>query len=85
MCDRDSFLSLRARVETLERDHIKHVTAAETQIKMLLTAIKWLFGITCVFCLILLLTVVYGAIGERGFRHVTHASGELAKELTPSP
>ncbi len=83
MCDRDSFLSLRARVDKLEHDHIKHVIAAETQIKMLLTAIKWLFGITCVFCLILLLTVVYGAIGERGFNHVTHTSQEMSKGLVP--
>lgn len=83
MCDRESFIALRSRVDKLEHDHIKHVSAAETQIRMLLTAIKWLFGITCVFCLILLLTVVYGAIGEKGFHHVTHASGELAKGLTP--
>jgi hypothetical protein len=81
MCDKQHFEELEGRVERLEKDYSTHAAVSNEQIKTLFNAVNRLFWITCIFSGILLLTVVYGAIGERGFHHVTDA----AKDLTVKP
>lgn len=79
MCDKEKFRELEDRVDDLEKNYAVHAAASGEQIKTLFAAVQKLFWITCVFGGILLLTVVYGAIGEKGFNHVTNAAEELAK------
>ena len=81
MCDKVHFEKLENRVEKLEKDYAVHAAQSCEQIKTLFHAVQRLFWITCIFSGILLLTVVYGAVGERGFNHVTDA----AKDLTVKP
>ena len=71
MCDKVHFEKLEERVEALEKDYAKHQAVSGEQIKTLFNAVNRLFWITCIFSGILLLTVVYGAVGEKGFNHVT--------------
>jgi hypothetical protein len=77
MCDKLQFKALEKRVDSLEKDYARHQAVSGEQIKTLFNAVNRLFWITCIFSGILLLTVVYGAVGERGFNHVT----DVAKEL----
>lgn len=77
MCDKEAFKELEKRVDELEKAYVIHATQSCEQIKTLFNAVQKLFWITCVFGGILLLTVVYGAIGENGFNHVTDAAKEI--------
>lgn len=79
MCDKEHFEELENRVNTLEKNYSVHAAASGEQIKTLFAAVQKLFWITCVFGGILLLTVVYGAVGERGFNHVTNTAEEIVK------
>ena len=71
MCDKESFDELEQRLNALEKSYEVHSKVSETQLETLFSSVQKLFWITCIFGGILLLTVVYGAIGERGFNHVT--------------
>jgi hypothetical protein len=79
MCDKAHFEELEKRVDLLEMATNIHLAKSEEQIKTLFNAVQKLFWITCIFGGVLLFTVVYGAIGERGFHAVTHATQEVAK------
>lgn len=72
MCDAESFKELKKRVTKLEVDYATHSAVSEKQLEILFSSVQKLFWITCIFGGILLLTVVYGAIGEKGFNHVTN-------------
>ena len=78
MCDKEHYEKLEGRVEKLEKDYSTHAAVSNEQIKTLFNAVNRLFWITVIFSGVLLLTVVYGAIGERGFNHVTEAAKEMA-------
>jgi hypothetical protein len=78
MCDKEHFEELEKRVENLEKDCLAHVAVSNEQIKTLFNSVNRLFWITVIFSGILLLTVVYGAIGERGFNRVTETAKEMA-------
>lgn len=84
MCDKEAFEDLEERVNQLEKDYATHTAVSEKQLESLFSSIQRLFWITCIFGGILLLTVVYGAIGERGFNHVTTASKEMIKMQNPA-
>jgi hypothetical protein len=79
MCDSKHYHELEKRVDTLEKDYATHQAVSGEQIKTLFNAVNRLFWITVIFSGILLLTVVYGAVGEHGFNHVTTAVKEVAK------
>ena len=79
MCDKAHFETLKGRVDRLEKDYAVHAAQSCEQIKTLFHAVQRLFWITCIFSGILLLTVVYGAIGERGFNRVTDAAQRIAR------
>lgn len=81
MCDKAHFEKLEERVDALEKDYAKHQAVSGEQIKTLFNAVQRLFWLSCIFSGLLLLTVIYGAVGERGFHHVTDA----AKDLTVKP
>lgn len=78
MCDKAHFEELEKRVDAIEKDYATHSAVSGEQIKTLFNAVQRLFWITVVFGGILLLTVVYGAVGEKGFKHVTTAASELS-------
>lgn len=79
MCDKQHYEKLEDRVDKLEKDYATHQAVSGEQIKTLFNAVNRLFWITVIFSGILLLTVVYGAVGEQGFNHVTTAVKEVAK------
>ena len=79
MLDEAHFEDLKGRVDRLEKDYAVHAAQSCEQIKTLFHAVQRLFWITCIFSGILLLTVVYGAIGERGFNRVTDAAQRIAR------
>jgi len=79
MCDKEHFEKLEDRVDCLEKQYAVHEAASTEQIKTLFNATKILFWVTVFFGGILLLTVVYGAVGENGFNHVANAANELRK------
>jgi DNA-binding ferritin-like protein (Dps family) len=78
MCNKAHFEELKNRVDKLEKNYAVHAAQSCEQIKTLFHAVQRLFWITCIFSGILLLTVVYGAVGERGFNHVTDAAKTIA-------
>lgn len=77
MCDKVHFEKLEGRVEALEKDFAVHNAISTEQIKTLFKATRLLLWVSILFTGTLLLTVVYGAIGERGFKHVTTAASEF--------
>lgn len=79
MCDKEHYHQLEDRVEKLEKDYSTHAAVSNEQIKTLFNAVNRLFWITVIFSGLLLLTVIYGAIGERGFNRVTDTAKEMAK------
>lgn len=79
MCDKEHFEKLEGRVDKLEKEYAVHEATSTEQIKTLFNATKILFWVTVFFGGILLLTVVYGAVGEHGFNHVTKAAQDLRK------
>lgn len=70
---------LENRVDELEKNYIAHEAVSGERIKTLFNAVNRLFWITIIFGGLLLLTVIYGAIGERGFNRVTETAQEMAK------
>lgn len=74
MVDDNSFAKFEERLETLEKRQLEDSTRMSEQIKTLFDSTKTLRNITYVFCLLLLLTVIYGAVGGNGFNAVTHAA-----------
>jgi hypothetical protein len=78
MCDKVHYEKLENRVDQLEKNLLAHSSVSGEQIKTLFNSVNRLFWITCIFSGILLLTVVYGAVGERGFNHVTDAAKTIA-------
>lgn len=74
MVDDNLFERFEERLETLEKRQLEDSTRMSEQIKTLFDSTKTLRNITYVFCLLLLLTVIYGAVGGNGFNAVTHAA-----------
>lgn len=80
MCDKEHFEKLEERVGQLETNYAMHAAISGEQLKTLFNSVRTLFWIVVIFGGILLLTVVYGAVGERGFNHVTTAAKELSHQ-----
>ena len=83
MCDKEAFHRLEDRVDNLELKQCKCETATATKFeafekttKLLIMGFKWVFVSLFMVVLILVFTVVYGAIGERGLHSVQHAVQE---------
>lgn len=70
MCDHESFSKLRERVHEIETTQGRF----DEQLKTLFKSINMLYRVVLVAGLLLLLTVIYGAIGQRGFNAVTSAA-----------
>lgn len=81
MCDKAHFEKLEGRVDRLEIDLVKHAASSEVQIANLLKASNRLFWTAVIGGFLMLLTLIYGAVGERGFNHVACA----AEKLVPTP
>lgn len=78
MCDKAHFEELEDRVGELEKNYATHAAVSGEQIKTLFNAVQKLFWIVVIFGGLLTLTVIYGAVGERGFNHVTTSAKELS-------
>lgn len=74
MCDKEGFRDLRERVHALENSQGRF----EEQLKTLFKSVSTLYRVFLVACLLLLLTVIYGAIGQHGFNAVTHSATNAA-------
>lgn len=80
MCDKAAFNRLEHKVSKLEENYAVHSACSEERFKTIFGIIKWIISFILLMTLILLLTVVYGAVGERGFHAVTeHASSVSLK------
>ena len=73
MCDRESFKELRDRVTELEQNAARF----DEQIKTLFNSCSRLYHVTVIFGLLMLLALIYGALGSHGFNAVTQASSSL--------
>lgn len=71
MCDRPAYEKLRERVDAIEKESAKHDAIQDEQLKTLFTIVKTQSRIAWAFAFILLLAVIYGALGPRGFNAVT--------------
>ena len=74
MCDHDSFSELRNRVNALEANAARF----DEQIKTLFNSCSRLYHVTVIFGLLMLLAIIYGAVGQRGFNAVTGAASNAA-------
>lgn len=71
MCDREHFDTLRDRVERLEDDVKVYHARTDERLKTLLRAALTILGIVLI---VSVFALVYGAIGESGFKAVTTAA-----------
>ncbi len=74
MCDKEGFRDLRERVHALENTQGRF----DEQLKTLFKSVNMLYRVFLAACLLLLLTVIYGAIGQHGFNAVTHSATSAA-------
>lgn len=79
MCDKAAYNKLREDVEALKQDQAVHDAKSEERFKTLFGILKWIISFMLTITMILLLTVIYGAVGERGFHSVTHAVHDIDK------
>ena len=70
MCDKVEYRKIRERVEALERASVKF----DEQLKTLFKSSQTLFVVVCVAAFVMLLALIYGALGLRGFNAVTGAA-----------
>lgn len=82
MCDHAHFKDLESRVGKLEDNALVHHTMVDEQIKTLFKSVNLLYRVTLVGGLILLLAVVYGALGDHGFNAVTRTAPSYSGKLT---
>ena len=84
MCDKASYAELRDRVTALE----KGAARFDEQIKGLYRSTTRLFyttlSIAIPFGLLMLLALIYGAVGARGFNAVTSAASSAAAQHLPN-
>lgn len=92
MCDKAAYNALREDLDALKQDQIAlkedqlalkkdqavHNAKSEERFKTLFGILKWVISFMLTITMILLLTVIYGAIGERGFHSVTHAANGIS-------
>ena len=76
MCDKVEYRKIRERVEALERASVKF----DEQLKTLFKSSQTLFRVVVVAAFAMLLALIYGALGHRGFNAVTGA-GRAAAEV----
>ena len=81
MCDHAHFKDLESRVGKLEDNALVHHTMVDEQIKTLFKSVNLLYRVTLVGGLILLLAVVYGALGDHGFNAVTRTAPSYSAKL----
>ena len=80
MCDHESFKELRDRVTELEQNAARF----DEQIKTLFNSCSRLYHVTVIFGLLMLLALIYGALGSHGFNAVTQASSNAAAQHLPN-
>ena len=72
MCDHEAYAELRDRVTALEKGAVRF----DEQIKTLFHSVTRLYHVTLLFGLLMLLALIYGAVGARGFNAVTGAAAQ---------
>lgn len=73
MCDKAEFSKIRERVEQLEKTSVKF----DEQLRTLFNSTQTMYRTVCVAGLLMLLALIYGALGQRGFNAVTHGTGQV--------
>ena len=86
MCDKAHYEELEDRVTTLEKCQEVHNAESkvkfehmEKTIRLQIICFKWVFVSMFTILIILVLAVVYGAIGKEGMNSVSHAASEIIK------
>jgi cytochrome b subunit of formate dehydrogenase len=86
MCDHASFSKLREDVEAIKNDidemkeeNAAHCAASEERFKLIFGFGKWVISFLLAITGIMLLTIIYGAIGDRGLHSVAHEFNEIVK------
>lgn len=86
MCDHEAFSKLRDDVDEIRQDvsdikevNAAHCAASDEKFKTIFGILKWIISFLLSITLILLLTVVYGAIGDKGFHSVAHEFNAIVK------
>ena len=77
MCDKAHYDELEGRVAELEKGAVRF----DEQIKTLFKSCNRLYYVTVIFGLLMLLALIYGAVGHGGFNAVTHAASGAAAHL----
>jgi hypothetical protein len=79
MCDHESFKKLREEVDAIKDDiddikevNAAHCAASEERFKLIFGFGKWVISFLLAITGIMLLTIIYGAIGEKGLHSVSH-------------
>ena len=80
MCDKALYAELRDRVTALEKGAVRF----DEQIKTLFNSVTRLYHVTLLFGLLMLLALIYGAVGQRGFNAVTGAASNAAAQHLPN-
>lgn len=75
MCDKIEFEKLKNRMMALEKSQL----VQGEQIKTLFRSSRLQFWTVWGITIILLLTVVYGAVGQNGFNAVTNAASQIER------
>lgn len=70
MCDKAEYRKIRERVEQLEKTSVKF----DQQLRTLFNSTQVILKIVCIAGFLMLLALIYGALGQRGFNAVTRAS-----------
>ena len=74
MCDKAEYQKIRERVEQLEKNSVKF----DQQLRTLFNSTQVMFRIVCIAGFMMLLALIYGAIGQKGFNAVTHSASEYS-------
>lgn len=79
MCDSEAFCKLREDVEAIKNDiydikeeNAAHCVASEERFKLIFGFGKWVISFLIAITGIMLLTIIYGAIGEKGLHSVSN-------------
>ena len=74
MCDKAEFNKIRDRVEQLEKNSVKF----DEQLRTLFNSTRTIFWTVCFAGFLMLLSLIYGALGHRGFNAVTNEASRFS-------
>lgn len=80
MCDKSEFAKLRDRVTAIEKESATHDAIQDEQLRTLFNIVKVQSRIAWAFAFVMLLALIYGALGPNGFNAVTKAAPNVINQ-----